>query len=133
MVPEFLANTAIAAEKGEAKKDTVLVVIELTGGNDGLNTVVPFKNADYYKLRPNIAIAKDAGKKLTDDLALHPVMGEMAKLYTEQSAVCIVQGWLRLFLPYLVLEWFRPLSMRCASCALAGVAVAEGDADARLA
>ena len=39
MVPEFLANTAHAAEKG---KDTILVVIEMTGGNDGLNTVIPY-------------------------------------------------------------------------------------------
>ena len=63
-----------------------------TGGNDGLNTVIPFTNADYYKLRPTIAIPKDQVKKLTDDLGFHPAMGELAKLYTDDAAVCVVQG-----------------------------------------
>src|SRR5437660_12884136 len=93
-VPAFLGRTAFAAPTADkpGAKDTVLVVVQLTGGNDGLNTVIPFKNADYYKLRPNIAVAKDAGKKVTDDLALHPAMGELANLFTEKAAVGIVQG-----------------------------------------
>ncbi len=93
-VPAFLGRTALAAPNADkpGAKDTVLVVVQLTGGNDGLNTVVPFTNADYYKLRPNIAIAKDQVKKLTDDVGFHPAMGGMAKLYTDDSAVCVVQG-----------------------------------------
>ena len=66
--------------------------MQLTGGNDGLNTVIPFKNETYYKLRPTLAIPKDQVKKLTDDLGLHPAMGELAKLHTDESAVCVVQG-----------------------------------------
>ena len=85
------ALAARTADKPGAK-DTVLVVVQLTGGNDGLNTVIPFTNADYYKLRPTIAIPKDQVKKITDDLALHPAMGELAKLYTDDAAVCVVQG-----------------------------------------
>jgi uncharacterized protein (DUF1501 family) len=57
-----------------------------------MNTVIPFTNPDYYKLRPTIAIAKDQVKKLTDDIGLHPAMGALAKLYTDDSAVCVVQG-----------------------------------------
>ena len=93
-VPTFLGRTAFAAPPAGSPgaKDTVLVVVQLTGGNDGLNSVVPFTNAEYYKLRPTIAIPKDKVRKLTDDLGLHPAMDGLAKLYTEQSAVCVVQG-----------------------------------------
>ncbi|AMV23382.1 hypothetical protein VT84_03165 [Gemmata sp. SH-PL17] len=93
-VPAFLGHTARSAPLADkaGAKDTVLVVVQLTGGNDGLNTVVPFTNADYYKLRPTIAIAKDQVKKLTDDVGFHPAMTTLAKLYTDDSAVCVVQG-----------------------------------------
>ena len=93
-VPAFLGRTAHAAPTADkaGAKDTVLVVVQLTGGNDGLNTVVPFTNPDYYKLRPNIAVAKDQVKKLTDDVGLHPSMSALAKLYTDDGAVCVVQG-----------------------------------------
>src|SRR5579872_6718606 len=75
IVPEFLATTALAAEKTEKGKDTVLVVVELTGGNDGLNTVIPFADDLYYKARPNLGLGmkKDA-LKLDDYCGLHPRM-----------------------------------------------------------
>jgi uncharacterized protein (DUF1501 family) len=93
-VPAFLGRAALAAPTADkvGAKDTVLVVVQLTGGNDGMNTVVPFTNADYYKLRPTIAIPKDQVKKLTDDVGLHPAMGALAKLYTDDSAVCVIQS-----------------------------------------
>ncbi len=58
VVPEFLASTACAAEKDEKPKDTVLVVVELTGGNDGLNTVAPYGDDLYQKARPTLGFAK---------------------------------------------------------------------------
>jgi uncharacterized protein (DUF1501 family) len=93
-VPLFLGRTAFAARTADkpGAKDTVLVVLQLTGGNDGLNTVIPFKNETYYKLRPTIGIPQDKVKKLNDDIGLHPAMGELAKLYADESAVCVVQG-----------------------------------------
>jgi uncharacterized protein (DUF1501 family) len=93
-VPTFLGRTALAAQPAgrPGTKDTILVVVQLTGGNDGLNTVIPFTNAEYYKLRPTIAIPKEQVKKLNDDLGLHPAMDAMAKLFNDQSAVCVVQG-----------------------------------------
>lgn len=93
-VPTFLGRSALAARTADkpGAKDTVLVVVQLTGGNDGLNTVVPFKDETYYKLRPTVAIPKDQVKKITNDLGFHPAMGELAKLYTDESAVCVVQG-----------------------------------------
>src|SRR5436309_1106083 len=51
VVPEFVAQTARAAAPG---KDTVLVLIEMAGGNDGLNTVIPFRDDAYQKARPTL-------------------------------------------------------------------------------
>ena len=89
LVPTFLARTAWAA-KG-ATKDTILVVVQLTGGNDGLNTVIPFKDDTYYKLRPTIAIPKDQVKKVNDSVGLHPSLDGLAGLL-EDKALCVVQG-----------------------------------------
>jgi uncharacterized protein (DUF1501 family) len=86
--PRFVARTAAAAPQHQ---DTVLVVVQLTGGNDGLNTVVPFKDAEYKKLRPTLAVKPDEVKKLTDSLGLHPAMGGLADLF-QQGAVGVVQG-----------------------------------------
>src|SRR5215475_519032 len=81
--PAFLGRTARAAgEAGEpGVKDTLLVVVELTGGNDGLNTVVPFKDPEYARLRPTLRIAESDVKKLTDSIGLHPAMADLAKLH----------------------------------------------------
>ncbi len=93
-VPAFLGRTAhAAAPAGKAgAKDTILVVVQLTGGNDGLNTVIPFADADYYKLRPTLAVKKTEVRKLTDSLGFHPAMEGLAKLHADDAAVCVVQG-----------------------------------------
>lgn len=93
-VPAFLGQSALAVAPADkpGSRDTVLVVVQLTGGNDGLNTVIPFKDETYRKIRPTIGIPADQVKKVNDDLGLHPAMSELAKLYTDDAAVCIVQG-----------------------------------------
>ena len=91
VVPEFLANTALAADKQEKGKDTILVVVELTGGNDGLNTVAPFADDLYQKARPTIAISKKEALKLDDYCGLHPRMQEMKRLYDEKR-LAVVRG-----------------------------------------
>src|SRR5438874_72525 len=91
VVPEFLANTAAAADKDEKKKDTVLVVVELTGGNDGLNTVAPYGDDLYQKARPTIAFAKKEVLKLDDYHGLHPRMTGLKQLYDEKK-LAVVQG-----------------------------------------
>ena len=93
-VPAFLGRTAHAADAlgKPGAKDTILVVLQLTGGNDGLNTVIPYTDDLYYKLRPSIAVKKGEARKLTDTVGLHPAMEAMAKLYSEDAALCVVQG-----------------------------------------
>src|SRR5688572_9793266 len=92
-LPGFLSRTAAAAPALDARgsKDTILVVVELTGGNDGLNTVVPFKDPQYTKLRPTLKIDPSAVRKLNDDVGLHPAMAGFADLY-QAGQLCVVQG-----------------------------------------
>ncbi len=92
-VPTFLSRTAAAAAdaKTPGAKDTILVVVQMTGGNDGLNTVIPFKDEEYAKIRPTLKQPTDQLKKLTADIALHPSMGELAKVF-ESGELCVVQG-----------------------------------------
>jgi uncharacterized protein (DUF1501 family) len=91
VVPEFLANTAFAADKAEKGKDTILVVVELTGGNDGLNTVAPYGDDLYHKARPTLAFGKKEVLKIDDYHGLHPRMGEFKRLYDEKK-LAIIQG-----------------------------------------
>src|SRR5262245_56294172 len=76
-VPQFLANTARAAEVG---KDTVLVVLEMGGGNDGLNTVIPFGDDLYHKARPTLRLKKNETSPINDHLGLHNALNGMAPL-----------------------------------------------------
>lgn len=89
-VPEFLAQTALAAEKASSH-DTILVVIEMTGGNDGLSMAVPYTDDEYYKARPKLAIPKAQVLKVTDEIGLHPSFLGMQNLVTAKQ-VAIIQG-----------------------------------------
>lgn len=92
-VPTFVGKTALAAPEASrpGAKDTILVVVQLTGGNDGLNTVIPFKDPEYAKARPTIGIKAADVKKINDSLGLHPSMSGFASL-AEDGALAIVQG-----------------------------------------
>ena len=64
----------------------VLVLVELQGGNDGLNTVVPYADSRYYSLRPRLAIARDAVLPLSDELGLNPCARAAAAIVARQGA-----------------------------------------------
>ncbi|MCS6807986.1 MAG: hypothetical protein RML40_04830, partial [Bacteroidota bacterium] len=75
-----------------ALADRYLVLIQLAGGNDGINTVVPLDQmSEYNRLRSNIALPENRLLKLTDRTALHPSMVGMKSLY-DKGQLTIVQG-----------------------------------------
>jgi uncharacterized protein (DUF1501 family) len=88
VVPQFLADTARAAEAG---KDTVLVVVELSGGNDGLNTVIPYGDDLYYKARPTLRLKKEQVIRVDDHIGLHPGLSGFQQLLN-QGQLAVVQG-----------------------------------------
>jgi uncharacterized protein (DUF1501 family) len=69
----------------------ILVLVQLQGGNDGLNTVVPFEDAVYYQKRPSVNIAKSAALPLTATLGLHPSLDGLRRLY-DDGKVCVVNN-----------------------------------------
>lgn len=76
----------------EAMADNrILVVLELSGGNDGLNTVVPFRNDDYYKLRPRIGLKENEIRKIDGDYGFNSNMSGLEKLYKD-GRMAIVHG-----------------------------------------
>ena len=73
------------------KKDPVLVVLQLSGGNDILNTLVPYANPLYYDNRPNVRIPEDQVLPINDTLGFNPNMAPLKALYDE-GKVAVIQG-----------------------------------------
>ena len=87
--PLFLAR---AAEQNKTNRDgKILVLLQLAGGNDGLNTVIPHANAEYYRQRPSLAVGKSAVLKLNDELGLHPQLAGIKSLH-DDGLLSIIQG-----------------------------------------
>lgn len=88
-VPSFVkAFETVASSKLGFKR---LVIIQLSGGNDGLNTVVPFRDDLYHNARPTIALGKDDVLKLNDDIGLHSSLGPLKRLY-DQGYLSIINN-----------------------------------------
>ena len=84
-------TTLMSPEQTEDLKNRTLVVIQLSGGNDGINTVIPYSQQIYYDSRPSLAIPKDEVLQLDGSVALHPNMTELQNVYNNNH-VAIVQG-----------------------------------------
>jgi uncharacterized protein (DUF1501 family) len=82
-MPKFLK--ALEKDQMVPPGNKVLVVIQLSGGNDGLNTVIPYRNDIYYRSRPTIGIQRDKALTLTDETGLHPALTGMKSLYDDGS------------------------------------------------
>ena len=72
-------------------KPPVLVVLQLTGGNDYFNSVIPYSDSNYYDNRPSLQVPEDDVLKLDDELGLHPTMGPLKEIY-EQGDMAIIHG-----------------------------------------
>ncbi|MDR7537832.1 MAG: DUF1501 domain-containing protein [Armatimonadota bacterium] len=99
--PSFLTRTALAVgnpfdiaqvtSRPGVPDDNILVVVQLGGGNDGLNTVVPFADDAYYRARPRLAVPRDKVIPITGELGLHPRLAKLGELL-DRGAVAIIQG-----------------------------------------
>lgn len=88
--PELLVRPAAGATDRD-DRDTVLVMLQLSGGNDGLNTIVPYGDDEYYRNRPTIAMAAKDVHKIDSHVGFHPRMEAMLRLY-EEGYLSIVRG-----------------------------------------
>ena len=88
-LPGFLARTATPPVP--EKDGRILVVVQLDGGNDGINTVVPFKDDGYAKYRKAIRLPEKRLIKINGEIGLHPAMGDAGKLL-ESGRLAIVPG-----------------------------------------
>ncbi len=80
--------TASAAGRGDGP---VLVVVQLGGGNDGLNTVVPYAHDEYYQARPRLAVPRESVLRVTDEVGFHPGLAPLKALY-DDGRLAVVQG-----------------------------------------
>jgi len=99
-LPAFLANTLSALQSETAdsatqivtgKDATILVVLQMAGGNDGLNTVVPYSNDFYHRARPKIGLSADKIIKLDGDIGFHGALTGFKNLY-DAGNLAVVQG-----------------------------------------
>ena len=81
MLPKFLKAFEGPAPALNGQK--VLVVLQLSGGNDGLNTVIPYRNDIYYRERPALSISREKSLVLNDEAGLHPSLTHLKSLYDE--------------------------------------------------
>jgi len=99
-VPSFLANTFSALEANAASKVTqtetgrdgsILLVLQMAGGNDGLNTVVPFANDHYRRARPRLGLDQKRILRINDSLGFHQNLAGFKELY-DAGELAVIQG-----------------------------------------
>lgn len=99
--PSFLTRTALAmnnpfdiaqvTSRPGVPDDNVLVVVQLGGGNDGLNTIVPFTDDAYYRARPALAVPRNEVIQVTGELGFHPRMAKFKEMQ-DRGVAAIIQG-----------------------------------------
>lgn len=83
MLPKMLKAFETPAANMVPPGNKVVVVLQLSGGNDGLNTVIPFTNDIYYRERPRLGIEKNKAATITDDVGLHPELKGLADIFND--------------------------------------------------
>src|SRR3954463_7601032 len=99
-VPAFLANTFAVLQAEAADSATqvttgtdgnILVILQMAGGNDGLNTIVPYSNDHYHRVRPRIRVPEKEVLRINDELGFHPNLTGFKELY-DAGQLSLVQG-----------------------------------------
>lgn len=85
------AQTLEGSRFAQAASDRTLIVVQMAGGNDGLNTVIPYTNARYYQVRPTLAIPESKVLPLEEGLGLHPNLASL-KSFWDSGQLAIVEG-----------------------------------------
>jgi uncharacterized protein (DUF1501 family) len=97
LAPSFITRTAMALDTRtglaptSASSNLILVVLQLSGGNDGINTLIPFADSEYNKLRPSLGFATGDVLHLSDSVGLNPNLPKLKALY-DQGKVAVIQG-----------------------------------------
>jgi uncharacterized protein (DUF1501 family) len=101
LAPSFITRTAMALDGrssvlgqvsvDQSKKNHILVVLQLSGGNDGINTLIPFTDPSYAQLRPTLGVAATDVLQLTDSVGLNPNLSKLKAFY-DQGKMAVVQG-----------------------------------------
>ena len=92
LIPGFLKSAGLSKLITEAGANgKKLIVIQMSGGNDGLNTIIPYQNDIYYKLRPSLALKKKDMLALNDELAMNCALGGLRSLY-DQGYVSVINN-----------------------------------------
>ena len=118
LAPAFITRTAMALDNRTAattgassdspsNSNLILVVLQLAGGNDGINTLIPFGDPNYSQLRPSLGYAAGDVLHLTDSVGLNPNLAKLKGLY-DQGKVAIVQG---IGYPNPILSHFRSMDI----------------------
>src|SRR5256885_4886468 len=91
LAPVLTTEVAWSATSAGVDYRKLLLLIELKGGNDGLNTLVPYANPTYYALRPKIGIPRDQVVQLSDSVGLHPALELLLTLWKDRE-LAVLQG-----------------------------------------
>ncbi|MBM2831357.1 MAG: hypothetical protein HW414_409, partial [Dehalococcoidia bacterium] len=96
MVPPVFQKALLVLQQqpqggGPADDGRILVLVQVAGGNDGLNTVIPFTDSRYYEARRDISVAQKDVLPLNSSTGFHPAMGKLKELW-DQGTVAIVEG-----------------------------------------
>jgi uncharacterized protein (DUF1501 family) len=99
--PSFLTRTALAmtnpfdiaqvSSRPGVPDDNILVVVQMGGGNDGLNTIVPFNDDTYYRARPRLAVPKNEVIRVNGDQGFHPKMAKLKEML-DRGNMAVLQG-----------------------------------------
>ncbi len=94
-IQRLWAAESLPPDRDRGPTSRILVLVELHGGNDGLNMVIPFEESAYYSLRPKLSIPREHIKRLTPRLGLHPALEPLMPLWENDLAIVAGVGYPR--------------------------------------